>query len=360
MPGGGAVFQFFLGGFLCRAFQLVAEPPGRVGRGVEVVVGGQQPAFLGEQQEDDPHHHRDRGAVDVVRGGDAVQPVAAGFAGAQVVPADRVDQLLDRATDLHAERLGDFLLVLQALVQQHRQGLGCGYGEEPAAVQQRDERADHDPVGGLRPGHRVEHRRGRHPATGRPDQRPPAAVGDQAERHVVVAAQQRGRSTGVAAQVSPGIRPPGWVPGGQTSPSSRRAPVCVSASTKLGSMRASCSGTSSRQRGHPVAADGVAPAEQSIEDKVEPAGRLVAGAGVCGPQRLAGGRLDRVQGGPDPAQHRQGQERPGDLDHGQPVQVFLPAVHRPRAAAPADHRVTSRRGTTKTTATGNRCGCGSA
>ncbi|WP_204009380.1 hypothetical protein [Sphaerimonospora thailandensis] len=100
---------------------------------------------------------------------------------------------------------------------------------------------------------------------------------------------------------------------------------------------------------------GVAPAQQAAQHVFDPgaavAALLPAGVGEAEPFELL--LVDRVEGRPGGAQHREAEERPGHLDQAQPTLV----VEVP--AEPFSHRVASRLGTTKTTATGNRCGRGS-
>ena len=68
----------------------------------------EQAAFLGEEQEDHPHHHGDGGLVDLVAvGGQRVRLAAA--AGVDGRLGHRLHQQLDRAADLRAEGLGDLL-----------------------------------------------------------------------------------------------------------------------------------------------------------------------------------------------------------------------------------------------------------
>ena len=187
VPGGGGVLQLVLRALPRPLLQLRAQPAGRVRLRVQLVVAGQQPPFLGEQQEHHAHHHRHRTAVDLVCG-DVAQALALD---SEVGPADRGHQQLDGLANLHAEGLGEVFLAVFAALPQRREALGVGHPEEPAALQQRAERPHHVAVGCLRPGHGVEHRDRRHVAARRADQRPPAAVGHQAERDVVVAAQLR-------------------------------------------------------------------------------------------------------------------------------------------------------------------------
>src|SRR5690606_26041892 len=112
----------------------------------------------------------------------------------------------------------------------------------------------------------------------------------------------------------------------------------------------------------PVGAQRVAPAEQLAKDVPDPV--LLAGDGVGLPgavllaQSFAGLLVQRVQGGPGAAQHRQAEERSADLDQAQPVTVLFDPVGG-GAAEGAAHRVASWRGTTKTTATGKLWSFGS-
>ena len=150
-----------------------------VGAGVELVVGGEQAAFLGEQQEDDPHHHRDRAPVDLV-GGDV---------GADIGPVERGDQELDGLADLDSQPVGDLFLVVQALAEKRGQLAFRRDGEKAASLKQGNEGTQYGPFGQIWPGDRVEDGH-RGDAAGRcPHQGPPPAVGGQPELHAVVAAQ---------------------------------------------------------------------------------------------------------------------------------------------------------------------------
>ena len=107
MPGQvGAVegFGALVAGALVERVELVADA---VAAGEQLALR-EQAAFLGEQQEHDPHHHRDGGLVDVV----AVGGQRVGLAAAPRVERgfrQRLDEQLDRAADVRAEGLGDLL-----------------------------------------------------------------------------------------------------------------------------------------------------------------------------------------------------------------------------------------------------------
>ena len=111
--------------------------PDAVGGDVDVVVAGQQPAFLGEQQEHHPHHHGDHAGVQVV----VIHPGEQLAAGLAVEPVQRPGQHLHRLADLPAEGLGDFLAAFQALGEQRgqpvsaarRRGTGTGCSSATSA-----------------------------------------------------------------------------------------------------------------------------------------------------------------------------------------------------------------------------------
>ena len=138
---------------------------------------------LGEQQEDQAHHHGDCADVGFVRV--QWQDVRAVAAGLLLGLADCADQQLNGPADLNAERLGDFLPVFLALVQQRGQGLVIGHAEETGPAKQRGERAGE--VAFLPPQAGVERGLGgRLPLRGA-HQHPPPAAGRQAQRDVLLA-----------------------------------------------------------------------------------------------------------------------------------------------------------------------------
>ncbi len=367
------VLQLVLAALPRPRLQRGAQGGGRVGARVEVVVAGQQAAFLGEEQEHHPHHHRHRAAVDLVRV-DELQARAAALALPDVGAPDRGHEQLDGPAHLHAERLGDLLLAGLALRHQRDQPLVLGHPEEPAAAQQRAERPNDVPLGRLRPRHRVEHGGGRDLSAGRADERPPPPVGDEPELHTVEAAQVR---EAVDRRGRPGrVRNAGGrQDAGVTDEPEQRDGVGLDLLALGVRLDQRERGFEHRvvlghRHGEAVEAAGpqrVAPAEQVAQQPghplLLPAGRVVAPPGVGAAQLLPLRRLDRVQRGPGGPQHRQGQERAVDVDEREPVAVVADGVVRGRAGPaplPAGHRTASRRGTTNTTATGNRCGCGSA
>ena len=85
---------------------------------LEQLAGRQQAALLGEEQEHDAHHHRDRGLVGVVGAGrERVGLAAALRVGGRL--GERLDQQLDRAADLGAEGFGDLLGRGDRFLEQH-------------------------------------------------------------------------------------------------------------------------------------------------------------------------------------------------------------------------------------------------
>ena len=84
---------------------------------VTFVTQQQQTAFLGRQQEHQAHHHRQCGFVDF--GGRNVGQQ--GSLSIQVGFVQGLDQDFHGPADLFAERLGDFVLMLQGTIEQGRQ-----------------------------------------------------------------------------------------------------------------------------------------------------------------------------------------------------------------------------------------------
>ena len=150
------------------AVSLGEEPPLR-----------QQAAFLGEEQEDHLHHHRDGGLVDVIPGGGQrvrLTPVA----GVDGRLGHRLHQQLDRAPDLGAERLGDLLGGGDRLAEQLRQQVLARAADQAGKAQQLDEGV----AGGgrLDPRLGVDDAGGHHGLRARAGDRPPAAVRDHPYR----------------------------------------------------------------------------------------------------------------------------------------------------------------------------------
>ena len=81
---------------------------------VQVVAQEQQFPLLGAEQEHQPHHDREGRLVEnlLVHVGQELPPVVL------VGLVERLDQDLDRLADLIAKLVGDFLLVVGALVEQ--------------------------------------------------------------------------------------------------------------------------------------------------------------------------------------------------------------------------------------------------
>src|SRR5690606_19944594 len=92
-----------------------------------------------------------------------------------------------------------------------------------------------------------------------------------------------------------------------------------------------------RQVLHAGGVPGVPPAEQVGQDVGDPlllaVVRIVQPGGVGGAQPVALLAVERVQRRPGRPQHRQTQERAGDLDQAQPVAVLLRPVRRPPATS---------------------------
>ena len=216
VPGQDGVLELALvaAGVGDPLLELGVQAARRVGAGVQLVVGGEQAAFLGEQQEDDPHHHRDRAPVDLV-GGDI---------GADAGPAERGDQQLDRLADLDAQPVGDLFLVVQALPQQRRELAFRRDGEEAAALEQGKEGTHHRSVR-TDSGQEIASKTATVVT-------PPAGAHTRAHHRPSVASPSStpwwrqswaSRSAGVAGQSEPLIRATGE--SSLTRPSSRTSPV---------------------------------------------------------------------------------------------------------------------------------------
>ena len=93
--------------FSCAGVQGIELVADAVPRGEQPPLW-EQSAFLGEEQEDHPHHHGDGGLVDLVAvGGQRVWLAAA--PGVDGRFGHRLHQQFDRASDLRAQGLGDLL-----------------------------------------------------------------------------------------------------------------------------------------------------------------------------------------------------------------------------------------------------------
>ena len=329
--------------------QLGVEAAHRVGAGVQLVVGGKQATFLGEQQEDDPHHHRDRAPVDLV-GGDI---------GADAGPAERGDQQLDRLPDLDSQPVGDLFLVVQALPQQRREAAFRRDGEEPAALEQGKEGAHHGSFGRLWPGDGVEDGHHSDAAGRRPHQGPPPAVGGQPELDPVVAAELRQPVRGGGRPVRalyPGDR-------GIVADQAEQPQVTGTGfdQAERGGDHALVLGHVQAEAGQVLALHGTLPAEQVVGDVLDPAvpvrGWVLLPLAVFLAEPVPVLVVQRLKVGPLGGEHGDGQERAADLDQLEPVDVRLPTVLAGDAPVPAGraHRTASRRGTTKITATGKLC-----
>ncbi|MCP9985628.1 hypothetical protein LUX01_01835 [Streptomyces sudanensis] len=387
VPGGGGVLQGGLALLVGAGLQLVAQEARRVGAGVHLVVGGEQAAFLGEEEEDQAHHDRDRAAVDLARAdAGGVQAGRAVLDGAGVGAPYGVDEEFDGLADLDAEGLGDVLAGGEAGLEEPRQRLGFVVREEAAAAQQGGEGADDVAFGGLVPADGVEDGGGGDAAERGPDQAPPAAVGDEAEGDAVVA-QQAGQAVGggrgpVAAGAGAG--------GGRGAGGHGQAEEAdvfggglrvgfggeVGARFDEGEVGADLGVVLGDAQGEAVQAvvlrvalaegEGVAPAEQAAQDVGHPL--VAAGDGVGLPVGVAGAQPDAfvllqgVELGPGAQQDGHGEEGAGDLGEVQPLLVLPAAVgglglgggdSRAHGAAGA-HRRASFAGTAKTTAAGKR------
>ena len=119
MPGGGAALERVVAVADCRGPEVVAQGEHGVRLGPERVLRRQEAALLGEQQEHEPHQHRDGRLVDLGRGDAAKNCAVVG----DVVARDRADEQLDRAAHRQAETLGDLRLSVGGAAEQRFEGL---------------------------------------------------------------------------------------------------------------------------------------------------------------------------------------------------------------------------------------------
>jgi len=176
VPGGGRALQRIFAVAVGTLLDLRAQPGGRERLGVQRGVDRQQLALLGDEQEDEAHHHRPRAAIDFggLQLGEQL-PVA--FA---VLAVEGGDEQLDGVAHLRFELVGDLLLPVGALLKQLSEAVFDGEREEAPGAEQRRERTQ---------GQRLFQPQLRTPGAGagrlvraRPDQRPSGAVGDQDQR----------------------------------------------------------------------------------------------------------------------------------------------------------------------------------
>ena len=113
VPGGGRALERVLAVAVGALLQLRAQRARGERLGVARVVDRQQPALLGDEQEHQAHHHRDRAAVDL-GALEVGEQLAVALA---VLAVERRDQQLDGAADLGAELVGDLLLLAGALLR---------------------------------------------------------------------------------------------------------------------------------------------------------------------------------------------------------------------------------------------------
>ena len=186
VPGGGRALEWVLAVAVSALLQLATERARGERLRVTRVVDRQEAALLGDKQEHQAHHHRDRAAVDL----GALQILQQLAMAIAVLQVERRDQQLNGTPDLGAELVGDLLLFAGALLQQRREAVLDGQREEPPGAEQRRERSQRD--GLLEPQLRAPRARaGRLALTG-PHERPPGPVGDERERHVACTRQLGG------------------------------------------------------------------------------------------------------------------------------------------------------------------------
>ena len=161
-------------GTLVERVELVADavPAG------EQLALREQAAFLGEQQEHHPHHHRDGGLVDLVPvGGQRVRLAAApraerGF-------RQRLHEQFDRPADVRAERLGDLLGGGDGVAEQLGEQVLLPVAGQAGQAEQLQERVADG--GQFDPPLGVGDAGGDHRLGAGADDRPPAPVGDDTD-----------------------------------------------------------------------------------------------------------------------------------------------------------------------------------
>ena len=198
MPGGGALAEDRTKAV--GLLQLLDEVADAVGGDVQVVVTGQQAAFLGEQQEHDAHHHRDDAGVEVVVA-DAGQERGVRFA---VELVERRDEKLDSLADLAAELLGDLFLAFEGFGEQSRELVLRLCGLEAGAGEQGDEALQGLRLFAEQGG--VPHGGAGRGTARRGDERPPAPVGDDPDRHIP-GTEQHGQPLDGVRRPGPGRGP---------------------------------------------------------------------------------------------------------------------------------------------------------
>lgn len=211
--------------------------------------------------------------------------------------------------DLHTERFGDLLRGILALAQQFDELLVIRHPVEPRAAQHRHKCARNIEFGRLVPGDGIEHGRGGDLAARRRHQHQPAAVGGQAELHLVVPAQprepvHRGGGPGLA------LDPRGRLGARRTDQPKYLRGARLGILTRIDQRKrrrdASVMLGHIHRQGVEILilgpAQRVAPFEQLAEDVVDPAalpGRgVLLPRGVREPQLLLRRFVQRIEGGP--------------------------------------------------------------
>lgn len=324
-PGIEPAFQ----DFLALGIGLGAQGRSQGGDGVVVVPQRlpqqQEAAFLGVEQEHEPHHHRQGGLVQL-RLGHMAQQVAAALETVDAV--DAADQHLHRRPHLTAELVGDFGLILGALDQERRQPVGLGHADHPLHAEERPESPEQlaflTPVLGI-PGGRAGRlsRPGMH-------QHPRLAIGQQAKRNTGTLQEFDGPRQWRGLPAPAGHRPLQPLPRSLDDHQHGGGPGCRIKERERRQQRHPLGGDAHRQARRQRLALGNQlgrPIEQPRQHPLNP-GTVNLEVRAVRPLGEPGGgpgdkdallAIDRQPLRKHPQQHRQRQERSARLDQAKPV-----------------------------------------
>ena len=165
-----------------------------------------QPPFLGAEEENQTHHHRERRVVQTARGNifeELPSPIHIGA-------IQCLDEHLHCPANLVPELIGDLLLVRNRLLEHLLERIGVGHGEEPTCTEKRPERSKCK--GFLEPKERVTGGVTRRLPSRCIDEHPPVTICDEPEANTRDSAEVShtlrrrggpGRSVDAAFQVLP-------------------------------------------------------------------------------------------------------------------------------------------------------------